>query len=147
MSLLNTVKITNIPEQRADKYRGIATIGNVELSETETGKVLVKVPFEYENDKGREITFTNRAVLDPAWFEPSYSPLNPSEQERGTDESREAYAYQINMSKFVRKLFKEVGLDEIDFDQLEGKNVGIILGPESDKRDPSRQELKGLYKA
>lgn len=147
MSLLSSVKISDVPETKAESFKGIGTIGEVKETEVANGKIQVAIPLQYERENGSEATFTVRVFLDPAWFDPSYKPFVASEQEKGSDEYREAFAYQLNMSKIVRKLFKILSLDEINFDQLEGKQVGFSIGPESDKRDPSRQELKSLYEA
>jgi len=147
MALLSTVKISDVPETKAESFKGIGTIGSVSEKEVANGKVQVNIPLEYTRENGSDATFTVRVFLDPAWFESDYKPLIASEQEPGSPEYKEAFAYQLNMSKVVRKLFKELELDEVDFDQLEGKLIGFSIGPESDKRDPSRQELKSIYKA
>lgn len=146
MSILSNVKLSSVPEIKADKFRGVATIGTVEERTLDSGKIMITVPFEYEVDN-KERKFTDRIIVNEEWFDESYVPLDPNQQEPGSDEFKEAFSYQLNMSRKLRKIAKEVGLDSIDLDQLEGKSIGIVLGPESDKRDPSRQELKSVYKA
>ena len=143
MGLLTTIKLDAVPETKADKFTGKATVGEIKQKEIANGYVQVVIPFIYELDNGTERTFTARANVKPEWFSGDYAP--PVGFEKGTAEYNEAIAYSMNMSRIIRKLFKSAGLDTIDFDAIEGSVVGITIGPESDKRDPSRQELKNLF--
>lgn len=145
MSILSSVKLSSVPELKAVSYRGIATIGSVDERELPSGKVQITLPLEYADEKGNDRTFNARVFVDPTWFEDGYVVKSTTSED--DDERREAFAYQMNFQKVLRKAAKFVGLDEIDLDQFEGKQIGIVLGPESDKRDPSRQELKSLYSA
>jgi len=150
--VLGTVKISDVPEIKADTYTGNATIGGVTEREVNNGKIQISIPFLYErtNKAGdvSEAKFTKRVFVDPAWYEPDYKVLNPNDYERGSAEASEAYAYQLNMSKVLRPIALHAGLDTVDHNQFEGKSVGIQLGPEGGKNgDPSRQDLKRVFAA
>jgi len=144
--LLNTVKISDVPESKAAKFRGAATIGEVVQNEVANGKVQVAIPLEYQRADGSDAKFTLRVFLKPEWFEDGYEVRDPLKQENPSEERSEAFAYQLNVQKIVRPLFKNLELEDIDFDLLEGKVVGVNLGPEGPSRDPSRLEVKSFYK-
>src|SRR5882757_6819326 len=145
MSILGTVKLTDVPVDKAPKFSGNATIAKVETKEAANDKVQINIVFDYTRADGSEASFTDRGFVKPEWFSSDYVPVDPATTERGTQEYKDAFGYQLNVSKKYRKIFHLLGLESIDFDQLEGRTVGIVLGPESDKRDPSRQELKSVF--
>jgi len=145
MSILGIVKLTDVPVERAHKFTGSATIASVETKEAANDKVQINITYEYSREDGSEGRFVDRGFVKPEWFSSDYVPVDPATTEYGTQEYKDAFGYQLNVSRKYRKIFHLLGLESIDFDQLEGRTVGIVLGPESDKRDPSRQELKSVF--
>lgn len=143
-SLLGSVKISDVPEVVADKLNvPVATVGEVVQKEASNGYVSIAVPLDYEDGQGNERTFTARFNVKPEWFNASYQV--PKGAEKGTPEYAEAISYQINMQRNTRGLFAAAGIDDIDFDQVEGAVVGFTAGPNS--KDKSRLELKSFYKS
>jgi hypothetical protein len=133
---LPSLKISDVPENKADKLKGIATIGEVELKEVANGYTSVSVELGFQDEKtGDERTFKARWNVKSDWFESGFDVT--------ALDDREKISYQINMSKLTRGLFKSAGLEAIDFDTLAGERVGFTAGPRKD--DPSRLEIKGFY--
>lgn len=134
--LLSKVKIGDVPENKADKLKAIGTIEEVETAEAKNGYVSVKIVIAFQDEKtGNDRTFPARFNVKPEWFEAGFDVT--------ALEDNEKISYQINMSKLTRGLFKAAGLEDIDFDSLQGERVGFTAGPRKD--DPSRLEIKGFY--
>lgn len=134
--LLNKVKISDVPENKADKLKGVGTISEVETKEASNGYVSVAVALDFADEKsGDERTFRARFNVKPEWFEAGFDVT--------ALEDNEKISYQINMQKLTRGLFKAAGLEDIDFDTLQGERVGFTAGPRKD--DPSRLEIKSFY--
>lgn len=134
--LLNKVKISDVPENKADKLKGVGTISEVETKEASNGYVGVKIVISFEDEKtGAERDFPARFNVKPDWFEAGF--------DASQLEDNEKISYQINMQKLTRGVFKAAGLEDIDFDSLVGERVGFTAGPRKD--DPSRLEIKGFY--
>ena len=136
MGLLSSVKVSDVPENKADKIRTTATVGEVIQKEVANGYVSIDVPLTFTDEKsGDERTFHGRFNVRPEWFDADFSVADLDDKEK--------ISYQINMQRNTRGLFKAAGLDDIDFDALQGETVGFSAGPRKD--DPSRLELKGFY--
>lgn len=134
--LLNKVKISDVPENKADKLKGVGTISEVETKEASNGYVGVKIVISFEDEKtGAERDFPARFNVKPDWFEAGFDVSQLEDNEK--------ISYQINMQKLTRGVFKAAGLEDIDFDALVGERVGFTAGPRKD--DPSRLEIKGFY--
>lgn len=134
--LLSKVKISDVPENKADKLKGVGTISEVETKEASNGYVSVLVVIDFQDEKsGEDRTFRARFNVKPEWFEAGFDVTGLQDNER--------ISYQINMQKLTRGLFKAAGLEDIDFDSLQGERVGFTAGPRKD--DPSRLEIKGFY--
>jgi hypothetical protein len=134
--LLSTLKVVDVPENKVDKLRAIAVVGEVEEKEVANGYVAISIPLTFNDEKsGDERTFTARFNVKPEWFEAGF--------DSSSLEDKEKISFQINMSRNVRGLFKSAGLESIDFDALQGERVGFSAGPRKD--DPSRLELKGFF--
>jgi len=134
--LLPSVKITDVPENKVDKLKAVAVIGEVETKEVANGYVGVAIPLTFSDEKsGDERTFTARFNVKPEWFEAGFDVSELDDKEK--------ISYQINMQRNVRGLFKSVGLEDIDFTSLQGERVGFTAGPRRD--DPSRLELKAFF--
>jgi hypothetical protein len=143
-TLLGSVKISDVPEVVAPKLNvPVATVGEVVQKEASNGYIAIRVPLEYEDAQGNERTFTAKFNVRPEWFDSAYKV--PVGAEQGTPEYKEAISYQINMQRYTRGLFKAAGLDDIDFDQVEGSVIGFTAGPNS--KDKSQLEVKSFYKA
>lgn len=135
--LLNTVKISDVPENKADKLKAVGTIQEVETKEASNGYVSVAVVLDFQDEKsGNDRTFRARFNVKPEWFEAGFD-VN------ALDDDKEKISYQINMGRLTRGLFKAAGLEDIDFDTLQGERVGFTAGPRKD--DPSRLEIKGFF--
>ncbi len=133
---LNTIKISDVPEQKADKLQAVGTIQDVETNEAKNGYVSVKVNIGFEDGStGADRTFVARFNVKPEWFEAGFNATELDDKEK--------ISYQINMGKLTRGLFKAAGLEDIDFDTLQGERVGFTAGPRRD--DPSRLEIKSFY--
>jgi hypothetical protein len=136
MGILSTVKISDVPENKADKLKAVAVVGEVEQKEVANGYVSVAIPLTFTDEKsGDERTFTARYNVRPEWFEAGF--------DVSTLDDKEKISYQINMQRNTRGLFKAAGLDSIDFEAVVGETVGFTAGPRKD--DPSRLELKAFY--
>ena len=136
MGLLSSVKVSDVPENKADKIRAIAVVGEVLQKEVANGYVAIDVPLEFTDEKsGDSRTFHARFNVRPEWFDADFSVADLDDKEK--------ISYQINMQRNTRGLFKAAGLDDIDFDALQGETVGFSAGPQ--KNDPSRLEIKGFY--
>lgn len=134
--LLNKVKITDIPENKADKLKGVGTISEVETKDASNGYVSVKIVISFEDEKtGAERDFPARFNVKPEWFDADFSLDGAADNER--------ISYQINYQKLTRGVFKAAGLEDIDFDSLVGERVGFTAGPRKD--DGSRLEIKGFF--
>jgi hypothetical protein len=134
--LLAKVKISDVPENKADKLKGVGTISEVETKEASNGYVSVAIAIDFEDEKtGAERTFRARFNVKPEWFESDFDVT--------ALEDNEKISYQINMQKLTRGVFKAAGLEDIDFDTLQGERVGFTAGPRKD--DPSRLEIKSFY--
>jgi len=133
---LATIKIQDVPENKADKLRAVAVVGQVEQKEVSNGYTQLSIPLTFTDEKtGDERTFVARYNVRPEWF----NGYNVAEE---TDD-KERISYQINMQRNTRGLFKAAGLEDIDFDVIQGERVGFSAGPRKD--DPSRLELKGFF--
>jgi hypothetical protein len=134
--LLPSVKISDVPEIKADKISAVGVIGDVELKEAKNDYISVTVPLSFTNQQtGDESEFKARFNVKAEWFDAGF--------DAKALEDNEKISYQINMSKLTRGLFKAAGLEDIDFDALTGERVGFTAGPRKD--DPSRLEIKGFY--
>jgi hypothetical protein len=134
--LLSVVAISDVPENKVDKLKATATVGEVQQKEVANGYIGISVPLTFQDEKsGDERTFTARFNVKPEWFEAGFDAASLEDKER--------ISYQINMQRNVRGLFKSAGLDSIDFDAITGETVGFTAGPRKD--DPSRLELKSFY--
>lgn len=134
--LLPKIKISDVPENKADKLKAVGTISEVETKEATNGYVSVSIAIDFEDEKtGAERIFRARFNVKPEWMEAGFT----------TDglEDNERISYQINLQKLTRGVFKAAGLEDIDFDALVGERVGFTAGPRKD--DPSRLEIKGFY--
>jgi hypothetical protein len=139
------LKVTDVPENVAQKLNvPVATVGEVTLNEVKGGYTQISVPLLFEDAQGAERKFTARFNVREEWFDSSYRAPKVTEEDKGTPEYAEAKSYEINMQRNVRGLFAAAGLDEIDFDQIEGSTVGFTAGPNS--KDKSRLDLKSFYK-
>lgn len=136
--ILAAVSITDVPENKADKLSTVGTIGTVVTKEVANGYVSVQVPISYSAADGEDRTFTARWNVKPEWFDAAYA-----KDVVPTLDDREKISYQINMVRNTRGLFKAAGLDTMDFETLEGSQVGFSAGPQ--KNDPSRLEIKSFY--
>ena len=136
MGLLSAVAISDVPENKANKLKATAVVGQVEQKEVANDYISVAVPLEFTDEvSGDSRTFTARWNVKADWFNPGFSVAEL--------EDKEKISYQINMQKLTRGLFKSAGLESIDFDQIVGETVGFTAGPRKD--DPSRLEVKGFY--
>lgn len=135
--ILQTISISDVPENKVEKVSAVATVGEVTTKEVANGYVSVSVPLSYSAADGSDRTFTARYNVKPEWFTPDFAST------LGDLDDREKISYQINLVRNTRGLFKAAGLDSIDFATLEGSTVGFTAGPQ--KNDPSRLELKGFY--
>ena len=134
--LLSTVKISDVPENKVDKIRAVAVVGEVEEREVANGYVAISIPLEFTDEKsGDSRTFVARFNVKPEWFDAGFSVSDLDDKEK--------ISYQINMQRNVRGVFKAAGLEEIDFSALQGERVGFSAGPRKD--DQSRLELKGFF--
>jgi len=135
-SLLSKVAISDVPENKVDKLRVTAVIGEIEEKEVANGYVSISIPLTFTDEKsGDERVFTARYNVKPEWFEAGFAVDQLDDKEK--------ISYQINMQRNTRGLFKALGQDEIDFSNATGESVGVSAGPRKD--DPSRLELKGFY--
>lgn len=134
--LLAKVKISDVPENKADKLQAVGTVEEVETKEASNGYVGVKIVIAFQDEKtGNDRTFPARFNVKPDWFEAGFDVSQLEDNEK--------ISYQINMSKLTRGVFKAAGLEDIDFDSLVGERVGFTAGPRKD--DPSRLEIKSFY--
>jgi hypothetical protein len=136
MGLLSAVAISDVPENKANKLKATAVVGQVEQKEVANDYISVAVPLEFTDEvSGDARSFTARWNVKADWFEAGF--------DVSALEDKEKISYQINMQKLTRGLFKSAGLDSIDFDSIVGETVGFTAGPRKD--DPSRLEVKGFY--
>lgn len=135
--ILSSISISDVPEQKADKIQAVGTVGTVTTKEVANGYVSVSVPLNYTDASGNDRTFTARYNVKPGWFEAGFAST------LGDLDDREKIAYQINMVRNTRGLFKAAGLDTLDFDTLEGSTVGFTAMPQ--RNDPSRLEIRSFY--
>lgn len=136
--LLNVIQISDVPEQTVDKIKAVGTVGQVSQKEVANGYVQVSVPLTFNDEKsGDERTFTARFNIKPSWTEAGFDLADLDD--------REKISYQINLQKLARNLFKNAGLDSMDYDAIVGERVGFTAGPQ--KNDPSRLEIKGFFQA
>ena len=168
-SILPTIKVTDVPENRANKLTGLAIVGYVDQREVANGYVQVVVPLHFYNGSQQPTaadlarasdtvlggydngtldetlanvglhTFVARWNVRPEWFDPNYAAAIKA----GQVSENEAIQYRINMSNLTRGLFKAAGTDTIDFTTLPGKVVGFSTRNRKD--DPSRLDIASFY--
>ena len=135
-SLLNKIKISDVPENKAEKLQAVGTVEEVETKEASNGYVAVKVVIAFQDEKsGDDRNFVARFNVKPEWFEAGFDVSQLDD--------REKISYKINLQKLTRGVFKAAGLEDIDFDALQGERIGFTAGPRKD--DPSRLEIKSFF--
>jgi hypothetical protein len=142
-SLLGNVKIQDIPSQEARAFRGVGTIGDVEVREVANGYTQIAVPLEYRLSPAdtNNRTFVARFNVRREWLTPEYAEKVYAGAINGT----ELIQYNINVRSLLRGLFTSAGVHEggLDFDTLHGKLVGFRTKVRRD--DPSKLEIGGFF--
>ena len=164
--LLPKIKVSDVPENRAKRVKGLAIVGKVETREVSNGYLQVAVPLLFSEEATEEVLaslvpaavdavengnfeqftrdnnlriLTARWNVRPEWFDGGYTDLIRS----GQVSDNERIQYNINMSGLTRGLSKSAGLDEVDFEALTGRVVGFTTRNRKD--NPSRLDIGGFY--
>lgn len=143
--MLPTLAMQAVQVDPADPIRANATIGPVDSHVTQSGYLHIVIPLLYNSEEPDSTdeaavpsVFTARINVKSEWFDADYVRTL-----KETDLNGEYVQYKINFAGIVRSLFKALGLDTIDFSQIEGRRVRFVA--KGSKKEPDRLQISGFY--